>query len=106
MAVDPPPDLAIEIEITRSVLNRLGIYAKLGVREVWRFDGEALTVLLLGPDGNYAPSPTSAAFPYLPMGEIARFLNDEGTDDTRWGRAFRAWVREVIVPIAGRPEGD
>src|SRR5262249_29254374 len=39
---DPPPDLAIEVEITRSVLNRLGIYAALGVPEVWRYDGQTI----------------------------------------------------------------
>ena len=37
---DPPPDLALEVEITRSCLNRMGVYAGLGVPEVWRFDGE------------------------------------------------------------------
>lgn len=101
MTVDPPPDLAIEIEITRSALNRLGIYAALGVAEVWRFDGETLSVMLLGPDGAYAESATSATFPYLPMDEVVRFLRDDEWDDSRWGRALRAWVREVVVPKAG-----
>ncbi len=104
--IDPPPDLAIEVEITRSVLNRLGIYAKLRIGEVWRYDGESLTVLLLGPDRGYVASPTSAIFPFLPMDEIARFLNEEPMDDTRWIRGFRAWVREVVMPLAGRAEGD
>jgi len=31
---DPPPDLAIEIDITSSSLNRFAIYAQLGVPEV------------------------------------------------------------------------
>jgi Uma2 family endonuclease len=47
LARDPPPDLAIEIEISRSVLDRLSILAALMVPEVWRFDGERLRVLLL-----------------------------------------------------------
>ena len=34
---DPPPDLAIEIEISRSVLDRIALYAAVGVRELWRF---------------------------------------------------------------------
>ncbi len=42
LTVDPPPDLAVEIEITRSILNRLGIYGALGVPEIWRFDGQRL----------------------------------------------------------------
>jgi Uma2 family endonuclease len=99
LAIDPPPDLAIEVEITSSLLDKLGVYAALGVPEVWRFDGETLTVLLLGADGVYAPSPTSAAFPFLPMGEIVRRLQEyDPNNDTRWGRAFRAWVRDELAP--------
>ena len=45
--VDPPPDLAIEIDITSSSLNRMGIYAELRVPEVWRYDGKAVTFLVL-----------------------------------------------------------
>ncbi|MEM9245654.1 MAG: Uma2 family endonuclease [Cyanobacteria bacterium P01_F01_bin.153] len=44
LTVDPPPDLAIEIDITSSSLNRLEIYASLGIKEVWRFDGESLFI--------------------------------------------------------------
>jgi Uma2 family endonuclease len=102
LAIDPPPDLAIEIEITRSALDRLGIYAALGVPEVWRFDGERLTVHVLGEDGAYRESTTSAAFPFVPMGEVARFVREhDANNDTRWGRAFRAWVRAEVVPRAG-----
>ena len=36
LRVDPPPDLAIEVDVTSSSLNRLAIYAALGVPEVWR----------------------------------------------------------------------
>src|SRR5262249_34511497 len=52
---DPPPDLAIEVEISRSALDRLAIYAALSVPEVWRFDGKKLTVLLL-KKGKYRKS--------------------------------------------------
>ena len=41
-AIDPPPDLVLEIEISRSAQDRMGIYAALRVPEVWRFDGETL----------------------------------------------------------------
>ena len=44
LTIDPPPDLAIEIDITSSSLNRQSIYASLGVPEIWRFDGESLRV--------------------------------------------------------------
>ena len=106
--VDPPPDLAIEIEITNSLLDKLDIYAGIGVPEIWRYDGETLTVLLLQPGGTYAASESSASFPFLPMKEFVRFLHAHDPDEeTRWGRSFRAWVREVLLPIyrnAAEPE--
>ena len=100
LEVTPPPDLAIEIEITNSILDRLGVYAALGVPEIWRFDGEALTVLLLGPDGTYSESETSRAFPFLPLDEIVRFMLEHVPgEDTTWSRGFRAWCREVLLPL-------
>lgn len=104
--VDPPPDLAVEIEITHSLLDKIDIYAGIGVPEVWRFDGEALTVLLLRPDGTYAPSEASASFPFLPMGEFARWLMEQDpAEETRWRRSFRAWAREVLLPLYRDPAG-
>jgi Uma2 family endonuclease len=106
LEVDPPPDLAVEVEITNSLLDKLGIYAGIGVPEIWRHDGEDLTVLLLQPDGTYATSGTSASFPFLPMGEFARWLLEhDPAEETRWGRSFRAWVREVLLPIYRNPAG-
>ncbi|EAZ92129.1 Uma2 family endonuclease, partial [Crocosphaera chwakensis] len=45
--VDPPPDLAIEIDITSSSLNRLTIYESLKIKEIWRFDGQDLFIYSL-----------------------------------------------------------
>ena len=96
----PPPDLAIEIEITNSVLARLPVYAALGVPEIWRFDGDRLIVLLLGTDSVYRQSESSLALPFVPLGEIVRFIEEhEPGEDTRWARSFRARVREVLLPI-------
>jgi Uma2 family endonuclease len=100
LEVTPPPDLAIEIEMTNSILDRLGVYAALGVPELWRVDGEKLIVLLLGQDGRYTESGTSRSFPFLPIEEVTRFLlRHVPGEDTRWARSFRAWVREVLLPI-------
>ncbi len=107
MNVDPPPDLAIEIEIARSVLNRLGIYGALGVPEIWRFDGRTLRILERQRDGSYREIPGSKALPWISIEEIARFVQLEETrDDTRWARTFRAWVREVVLPRLGQVDDD
>ena len=71
---DPPPDLCIEIDITSSSLNRMGIYAALGVPEVWRHDGESLTFLHL-ENGAYVRKPISLSFPKLPLAELNRFIH-------------------------------
>jgi Uma2 family endonuclease len=103
LSVDPPPDLAIDIEISRGALDRMGIYAALRVPEIWRYDGETLRVELLQPDGTYAASETSMNFPFLPLDEVVRFLQQgEAMDHTEWGRAFRAWVRAEVVPRVGQ----
>ena len=96
---DPPPDLAIEVDVTRSSLDRMSIYAALGIPEVWRFDGEALEVHRLAPDGAYGLAEQSGAFTFLPIAELVVFLRDcEDTNDTSLFRSFRSWVRSDIVP--------
>src|SRR5262249_16354594 len=102
--VDPPPDLAIEIEITRSALDRMGIYGALGVPELWRLHGETLRVMLRQEDGSYRQSEKSAAFPDVPMDELARFATGEvSRDENAWVDRFWAWVREDLLPrIQGR----
>ena len=96
----PPPDLAIEVEITSSILNKLAIYAGLRIPEFWRYDGRTLRVFLLQADGAYLESSTSLAFPFLPMPTLARKLQErDPSNDTQWARAFRVWVREVVLPL-------
>jgi Uma2 family endonuclease len=98
---DPPPDLALEVDITHSCLDRMGVYAGLGVPEVWRFDGEAWHIHLLGTDGTYQESPSSAAFPYLPVPEIMPLLNQSlhVSDDRERFRLLRRWARERVLPL-------
>jgi Uma2 family endonuclease len=91
---DPPPDLALEIEISRSMLDRMSIYAALRVPEVWRWDGDTLSVHLVTARGLYRLSKRSKTFPFLPLDEFTSFLGRSGLTQTQLIRAFRAWVRE------------
>lgn len=97
--VDRPPDLVVEVGITSSTLDKLGIYAALGFPEIWRWEAGEIHVLILGLDGRYATSAESGVFPWLPMAEINRFTRDPQGDDTLWRREFRAWVRAVVLPL-------
>lgn len=94
LEVDPPPDLALEIEISRSTLNRMAIYAALRVPEVWRWNGEILRVFLLTSRGTYRQSERSKAFPFLPLNEFSEFLMRTDLSETQLLRLFRAWVRK------------
>ncbi len=95
---DPPPDLIIEIEVSRSAVNRMGIYAALGCPEVWRFDGETLRVVVLQADRTYQAVERSPAFPAIPPRDLVPFLiPNEQVDYLSRIRAFRAWVRQQLT---------
>lgn len=46
-SVDPPPDVVVEVDITHSSLPKHGVFAALGIPEVWRYDGSRLAILSL-----------------------------------------------------------
>jgi Uma2 family endonuclease len=47
LTIDPPPDLAIEVDVTSLSLPRLPIYGALGVPEVWRVYEGTVQILVL-----------------------------------------------------------
>jgi Uma2 family endonuclease len=99
LSVDPPPDLAIEVENTSSAIDQLGIYAALGVPEVWRFDGEKLVIHGLQGNGQYAEQSQSRFFSQQATTKMVEWLCKcaEGDDETVWIKEFRRWVRENLV---------
>jgi Uma2 family endonuclease len=72
---DPPPDLAIEIDITSSSINQLSLYATLGVGEVWRYDGTVLKFYQLQSD-RYVSVDRSPTFKMLSSDRVLEFLTD------------------------------
>ncbi len=95
---DPSPDLAIEIEITSSALDRLGIYAALGVGEVWRLDGGTLTAHRFLADGTTKTESRSSLFPWLPFEEVvSRVMDYEPSEDLIWKRSIRQWARDELA---------
>ena len=96
LSVDPPPDLAVEIDISRSSLDQLAIYADMGVPEVWIYDEESLQVWLLQSDGSYRRGQQSAAFPFLPLDEFVEFLRRQpGIEGPEGWRSYEAWLRQL-----------
>ena len=91
LTIDPPPDLALEIDITSR--THLNIYQSLKVPEVWRFENGILRINIL-QDGVYVESKSSLNFPNLPLIEvIPEYLQRSriiGRNATL--KAFRNWV--------------
>ncbi|MGB7443019.1 MAG: Uma2 family endonuclease [Coleofasciculaceae cyanobacterium] len=92
---DPPPDLAIEIDITSR--TRFKNYEILGVPELWRYDGSKLEINVL-QDGKYVESDTSYNFPQFPIKEeITKYLEQSKiVGRNTMMKAFRKWVMEQI----------
>jgi Uma2 family endonuclease len=81
LLTDPPPDLAVEVDVTHKSLSRLEAYGKLGVPEIWRHDGKKLQFLKLDARGNYTPVKRSLAFPRLAPADLQRYLDMLTTHD-------------------------
>jgi len=65
---DPPPDIVVEVDVHHDSRSRFRVYAALGVPEIWRYDGQAMTIYHLSDvsDGpHYMSRNTSAALPML-----------------------------------------
>lgn len=93
LTVDPPPDLAIEIEVSNPLLDKLSIYAELGIPEVWRF-GLSGTAILRLDGGSYVASAASLALPLLTPDALSRFVAESRTRKrTAWLRLLQSWVR-------------
>ena len=99
---DPPPDLVVEIDITSSSVDRLGIYGVLGVGEVWRYDGTTLTIYGFLPGENegdrYQVLDHSGVFPMIPVAGIEQFLQRAiAGEHLQVVREFWEWVRSRLT---------
>lgn len=73
LASDPPPDIAVEIDVHHGSESKFSIYVALGVPEIWRFDGQSLTIHLLQQDHS-VEAETSLALPLLCSQRLTDFL--------------------------------
>ena len=73
LAVDPPPDLAIEVDFWNSSVDKDGIYAALRVPEIWRYENGQVTFYRLS-EGHYEEITQSAQFPELCSDALPQFF--------------------------------
>jgi Uma2 family endonuclease len=96
--VDPPPDLVIEIGITSPSLNKISIYARMGVPEIWRHDGGRVSIFVLR-EGEYAVVAESAVLPPLSGPVLSRSVEESRSPGSAaWMRRVREWARTHASP--------
>ncbi len=90
---DPPPDVVVEIDIHHESISKLPIYAAFGVPELWRYDGESLTIHHL-LDGQYVLANASKALPILTNAVLTQFLARSPKEDQYdIVLAFEEWLK-------------
>jgi Uma2 family endonuclease len=93
---DPPPDLALEIDITHKSLDRFPIYARLEVPELWCYDEGELKIYHLQA-GEYVEAEMSLALPLLPIRELPQLIETHRMAGRRAiRRAVRTWARSQM----------
>ncbi|MBD2593962.1 Uma2 family endonuclease [Nostoc spongiaeforme FACHB-130] len=96
LETDPPPDLAIEVDITSSSVNKFNIYAALGITELWRYNGQNLKFYQL-LEGQYIACEFSIAFPIVSVRDMSRFIEQSKTmGEIALLKLFRTWVRSQL----------
>lgn len=96
LAVDPPPDLIVEVDISSSSKIRMQIYQGLGIPEVWQYQGNLITLYCL-VDGKYRQCDRSGALPWLSHAMIQQFLQlSSELSELAWMKQWRQQVRDII----------
>ncbi|MEG3920271.1 Uma2 family endonuclease [Microcoleus sp. POL10_C6] len=95
MSVDPPPDLAIEIDLTSR--TQLDNYQILGVPELWRYARRGLQINVLQAE-QYIESDVSPTFPNIPIVQLVNQYTQQSqvAGRTHAIQAFKNWVRENL----------
>jgi Uma2 family endonuclease len=89
---DPPPDLVVEIDITHTDIDKLRLYASLGIPEFWRYNGRVWRVYQL-QERQYREVETSPTFPLVPKQKLYEFLALAQQDEVEAESQLRTWIR-------------
>lgn len=92
----PAPDLVLETDMDHAYLDRLIVFAALGVAEVWKYDGIDIVFYRLTDKKVYEPIGASLAYPFLRPADIREFLEQLWqTDDMTLTKAFVSHVKQL-----------
>jgi Uma2 family endonuclease len=95
-AIDPPPDIAVEVDVHHDSDDKFAIYAGLGVPEIWLFDRTKLTIYLL-QHGQYVEADSSRALPMLSSRVLTDFLRRLPVEgEFQALLAFDEWLQSLL----------
>jgi Uma2 family endonuclease len=102
LTVDPPPDVVLEMEMSRSARDKLPLFASMSIPEVWRCDGQRVSIFILDRERNrYRESSQSLALSVLSSAVLTRFLVESRTTlSPDWFQAVSDWAREQRNPAS------
>jgi len=93
---DPPPDLALEVEVSHNLVPKLPIYQALGVPEVWHWRDNSLVVLTLDSERKYTQRSDSIALPGFPFQLAEQFVRQRHGES---GTALMLRIREAMAKL-------
>jgi Uma2 family endonuclease len=93
----PNPDLAIEVDLSPSKIDRPGIYAALQVGELWRIRDNVVSIEQLVSPGAYVAAARSQFLPVRPEDVTRRVFGEYSRDPITWKQRLREWVRTGLV---------
>lgn len=94
LSKNPPPDLVIEVDVTSPSLNKLPIYAALGVSEVWLYKGEKVIFYKLYGEV-YQEISNSLSLPILSSEKTTEFLQKGLKESSsKWFKEIREWTNK------------
>jgi Uma2 family endonuclease len=94
----PNPDLAVEVDLSPSKIDRPAIYRALQVAEIWRFRAGTVSIEHLGVDGNYVTAASSRFLRVTPE-EVTRWVVKEKSGNRRqWKMRLRKWILTELKP--------
>jgi Uma2 family endonuclease len=94
LAEEQVPSIAIEIELSQSLVDKMAVYAGLGIAEVWSWTPKAGSIAVHRLEGDqYLRQTRSAVLPDLDLDILARFVRP-GESHTQLGRDYRAALKK------------
>jgi len=89
----PAPELVIEIDVSRSSIDKDALYYAIGVEEVWRWTKNRLVILVRGAE-EYGEEPTSRIFPRATAETLTELVvQSVKLSRVEWNRAVKDWLQ-------------